>query len=235
MSAACRRVSTSPASTAMIGFDREQRPDRRLRAADPAALLEVLERVERDVHPEVRRPVVEDAGDLLGRDTQLRHLEAQVGRGSPRPSTRPASRRGGSPGRGAGPSPTSALFIAPDSCGETWTETIASAPVGEGAVVDRLELARARRRPSSGTAHRARSSAPRTRPSRGRSPARNDSSPNVTDSGDDRDAVRLGLGRIQVRGGIGHERDTGHSFPPPDPRHSLPRDDTGPSPLPRVR
>ena len=47
---------------------------RRLGAADPAALLEVLERLERDVHPEVGRAVVEDDADVSGVDDRAGRL-----------------------------------------------------------------------------------------------------------------------------------------------------------------
>src|SRR4051812_28386842 len=46
-------------------LDREQRSDRCLRTADPAAALEVLERVEGEVDPDVVAALRDDPGDLL--------------------------------------------------------------------------------------------------------------------------------------------------------------------------
>ena len=113
-------------------LDREQRADRRLGAADPPAPLEVLERLEGDVHPEVGRPVVEDAGDLGGRDAPLRHLDGPARRGCPRPSTPTCESTMWISRSGSRPFATSALLIVPGQRRPTtWTETIASAPVVE--------------------------------------------------------------------------------------------------------
>ena len=60
-------------------LDRQERADGRLGAADPAALLEVLEGLERDVHPHVRRPRLEGLGDLRGRPAVGGQLDAHPG------------------------------------------------------------------------------------------------------------------------------------------------------------
>ena len=95
-------VSTTPSLDRDDRLDREERPDRRLGAADPAALLEVLERLEGDVHPHVAGPRPRGPRRSRPPDAPARgHLDGPSGRGSPRPSTRPASRRRGSRGRAA--------------------------------------------------------------------------------------------------------------------------------------
>ena len=114
-------------------LDREQRPDGRLGAADPAALLEVLERLEGHVHAHVAAPASRGSRRSRPRTGPRRPSRRPSGRGSPRPSRRPASRRRGSRGPGSMSRAIWALLIVPDSVPATWIETIASAPASKAA------------------------------------------------------------------------------------------------------
>ena len=87
-----RRSRRSPSITVMIGLIESIVPDRRPRAADPAAALEVLERVEGDVQVDVGLALLEDARDLRRRDALGRQLARPSGPACPCPSTPSASR-----------------------------------------------------------------------------------------------------------------------------------------------
>ena len=106
-----------------------------------------------------------------------------------------------------------ALLIVPDRVPATWIETIASAPAGERRFVGVLELARRR-----GGGRRERRVG-RDHPLPERLGRQLDAGlerlgAEVHEQRDDRDPLRRGVGRIQVRRGIGEDRDAAQGAPP---------------------
>ena len=209
-------------------LDREERADRRLGAADPAAPLQVLERVERDEERDVApaRPRGRAAISAAGRP--------------PPPCSTASSARSPSPieaplrvddvdlaVRAACPAAISALLIVPDSVPATWIETIASAPAGEGRLEGRLEVARATQAAvvgngASGAVIRSQNS-----PVERSTPALNDSAPKLTTSGTTVIPQRRGLRPGHVRRRVGDDGDVAHSGSSSGDRAALPRHDTG--------
>ena len=127
-------------------LDPEQRADRRLRPADPAALLEVLERVEADRDEDVVGPTLDRPGDAVGRDARLRQAPRRGSRGAPAPSTRSFESTRWISRSASRSRATWALLNVPDSPEPTVTQTIASAPAAKARLERLLEHARARRR-----------------------------------------------------------------------------------------
>ena len=106
-------------------LDREQRPDGRLGAADPAALLEVLERLEGHVRSACPARVARASSAISAAETPVgRHLDGHPA-SMPSPIEAPSEStmwisRSGSMSRAIW-----ALLIVPDSVPATWIETIA--------------------------------------------------------------------------------------------------------------
>ena len=189
-------------------LDGEQRADRGLGAADPAAALEVLERVEAEVDLQIGTATFEGGRDLARRRTAVRHLDTDLGEHALAHRRRRRVDDVDLAVLEHGPADLGGLDRAGQRPRDVDGDDRVRAAI-EGALVGLLEVARAAR--GGGREGRVGRGHPLPELVGGQGDAGGEGVlPEVHDERDDGDAERGGPRGVHVRRGVGDDRDAAH-------------------------